>query len=99
MSAAQAYELPEEQALADAVSDAVHGRTAYLTQHGQRVAAVVSLHTASAVEAIESANTGTVTEVLTAAAEARERTAAVLAEGQRLRANMTSEQLRTARLR
>jgi len=39
-----------------------------------------------------------VTEVLTAAAEARERTATVLAEGQRLRATMTPEQLRTTRL-
>lgn len=98
MSAAHAYELPEEQALTDAVSDAIQGKTAYLTQHGQRVAAVVSLHTASAVEAVESANTRTVTEVLAAAAEARERTATVLAEGQRLRATMTPEQLRTARL-
>jgi len=53
MSAAQAYELPEEQALTDAVNDAVRGKTAYLTQHGHRVAAVVSLHTASAVEAVE----------------------------------------------
>lgn len=99
MSAAHAYELPDEQPLANAVRDAAQGKTAYLTHHGHRVAAVVSLHTASAVEAVEAADAATVTEVLVAAAEARERTSGVLAEGQRLRATLSPEQRRMARLR